>query len=643
MCPRAFRARCLLLCSVLVTGLSLLSVRLIQIQSWDGKKYAERARAAYDRSEVLPGLRGKIVDRHEEILAKSIGLSTVMIDAMLLSDPVVAVKALARHQAANSQEWELLSVEDKSRLVRSWRHTILEEQSSEVIVEQHLAAAVRLLARPLGLRREELRQRIEEPISKGRRYFAVAKDLPEDLAENLRSLIDGHALQGFRFENSIKRWYCSPDLATHVIGYTGEQVMVGPNGKNSFVQVGKFGIEKAMEDYLRGKDGIWKHSNMPVSRADESMVPPVHGLNVRLTIDLGLQSIVAEELDLALGESKSKRGCAVLLNPTTGELLAMASRPHFNLNLKEGLDEGAMNYALQGIYEPGSTYKIVAVAGCLNEKVVSKNTSIFCHNGLYTEGKLRIPDHHPYGMLTVEGVLQKSSNIGAFKLARQLGTKRFFDYSNRFGFGQETGILLSGESSGIVKNTGNLIDFSRASYGYALNVTPLQVAAAYGAIANGGELICPSVVHSIIARDGTILERFEPNVVNRAIDEDIAKTMRAALVKVVEKGGTATLAAVPGFKVAGKTGTARRVVDGRYQEGHYTVSFVGMMPADDPAFVCLVVIDDPLTTLVPRYGGTIAAPAFAKIASRVATHMNLSPTEIIEGTDQDSLVEVQTP
>lgn len=645
MSSKAFQFRCLLLCTVLVAGLSLLSVRLIQIQVWERKKYAERARAAYDRSEVLPGLRGKIVDRHEEVLAKSIALSTVMVDANLMNDPVVVVNALAHERASSEPGWDALTGDEQARKVKSYRSVILGEEAPDIIVSRHLARAVGILARPLGVRREELRERIEQPYAKGRQYYPIAKDLPEDVADSLRGLIADNRLKGFRFENSIKRWYTSPELATHVIGYTGEEKYVGLKGKPAFRQVGKFGVEAAMEEYLRGTDGVWDCLNIPMPGEEGKMIPPVHGLNVQLTIDMGIQAIVEEELDAALKEFIAERGCIVVLDPKTGELLGMANRPHFNLNLKKGLDTGAMNYALQGIYEPGSTFKVVAAAGALNEGLVTPQTQIYCHHGVLVEGKLRVPDHHPYGYLPVWGVLQKSSNIGSFKIARQLGARRFYDYAHEMGFGKETGILLSGESSGIVRNTSNLIDFSRASYGYALNVTPLQVAAGYGVIANGGEWVRPSVIRSIIANDGTVLERFQPEVVRRVLKEQVAEQMRDALVTVVEEGGTATRAAVEGFKVAGKTGTAIRIHNGVYQkppyceESHYTVSFAGMMPAHDPAFVCLVVIDDPLTKEVKPYGGTIAAPTFAKVAKRLATHMNLTPTEPLE--DDETLADAE--
>jgi cell division protein FtsI/penicillin-binding protein 2 len=349
---------------------------------------------------------------------------------------------------------------------------------------------------------------------------------------------------------------------------------------------------------------------------------------VQLTIDMGIQAIVEEELDAGLTEFESVRGAVVLMDPKTGEILAMASRPHFDLNHKQNIAENGYNYAIQAIYEPGSTIKIVAAAGALNEGLVTPVTSIFCHNGFYQEGRVALRDDHPAGTLSFEGVLQKSNNIGTYKMARQLGAERFYDYLHRFGFGRKTGILLSGESAGMARNTGNAVDFSRACFGYATNVTPLQLTCAYAAIASDGSLRKPQIVKALIANDGTIVESYPPEVVNQVLKPKTAAQLRAALVKVVEQGGTATRAAVEGFKVAGKTGTVQKHnPKGGYLANTYIVSFVGMMPAQDPAFVCLVVVDDPRTQKVTRYGGTIAAPIFGKIATRVAAYMNLVPTE----------------
>ena len=211
------------------------------------------------------------------------------------------------------------------------------------------------------------------------------------------------------------------------------------------------------------------------------------------------------------------------------------------------------------------------------------------------------------------------------------GKDRFFKYASDFGFGEKTNVRLAGESRGMLKNTGNEVDFSRVSYGYAVSVTPLQVANAYCVIANGGNLMQPQIVKSVDTNAGVIIEEFKPKVLRRVISERTARLMRESLKTVVETGGTATRADVPGFTEGGKTGTARKhnEIAGGHYEDRYTVSFAGMLPAENPAFVCIVVVDDPQTTEVKRYGGTIAAPIWKRIAERTAAHMHLTPTEEI--------------
>jgi cell division protein FtsI/penicillin-binding protein 2 len=625
-----FQTRCILLCSILVIGLSVLSGRLVQIQLVDRQRYAESSRKAYHRIEKLPAIRGMIVDRREEPLAKSIPVSTVFVDKNHLLDPKLAAYGLAYEEASAEPGWNELDEAARRRRISGLRGDILNRESAETIVRKHLAYAVGVLARPLGMRREELRAKIET--SKGK-WVPIAKELPEDVADNLREAVDKHWIQGFEFQNSIKRWYTSPNLATHLIGFTGEVEETNDEGKTETRVVGRFGVEASMEEYLVGRDGWREHCRdargLVVPGNSSSLLPPRAGLNVQLTIDMGLQAIVEEEMDACLAEFESVRGAVVLMDPKTGEILAMASRPHFDLNHKQNVAENGFNFAIQAIYEPGSTFKIVSTGGVLNEGLATPQTSVFCHNGKYSEGKIQVPDHHPYGNLTLEGVLIKSSNIGAYKFARQLGAKRFYDYAQRWGFGRKTGVLLSGESSGIARNTNNAVDFSRASYGYALNVTPLQMACAYSVIGGDGKLLKPRIIKSLVANDGSVVETYPPEVVAEVIKPDTARKMREALRKVTEPGGTATLAAVPGYKVAGKTGTAKRHNPNGpgYLANSYTVSFAGMLPANDPAFVGIVVIDDPLTTKVTRYGGTIAAPAFGRIAARAAAYLNLKPTE----------------
>jgi len=613
-----------------VIALSVLSGRLVQIQLVDRHRYAESSRKAYHRVEKLPAIRGMIVDRREEPLARSIPVSTVFVDKNHLLDPKLAAYGLAYQEASAEPGWNELDEAARRRRISGLRGDILNREAPETIISKHLAYAIGVLARPLGMRREELRAKIED--SRGK-WVPIARDLPEDVADNLREAVDKHWIQGFEFQNSIKRWYTAPNLATHIMGFTGEIEETNDEGKPETRVVGRFGVEASMEEYLAGRDGWREHCRdargLVVPGNSASLLPPRAGLNVQLTIDMGLQAIIEEEMDACLAEFESERGAVVLMDPKTGEILAMASRPHFDLNHKQNVAENGFNFAIQAVYEPGSTFKILATGGALNEGLATPLTSVYCHNGNYCEGKIQVPDHHPYGSLTLEGVLIKSSNIGAYKFARQLGAKRFYDYARKWGFGRKTGVLLSGESSGIARNTGNAVDFSRASYGYALNVTPLQMACAYSVIGGDGRLLKPRIVKALVANDGTVVETYPPETVAEVLKPETARKMREALRKVTEPGGTATLAAVPGYKVAGKTGTAKRHNPNGpgYLANSYTVSFVGMLPAHDPAFVGIVVIDDPRTTKVTRYGGTIAAPAFGRIAARAAAYLNLQPTE----------------
>jgi len=612
-----------------VAGLSVLSVRLIQIQLVDRQRYAESSRKAYHRTEMLPAIRGMIVDRREELIAKSIPVSTVYVDKNHLMDPKMASYGLAYQEASAEPGWNELDPAKQRRRISGLRGELLSREKADLLVKRHLAYAIGVLARPLGMRKEELRDKIEN--SKGK-WVPVAKDLPEDIADDLREVIETHWIQGFEFENSIKRWYTAPNLATHLTGFTGEVEKKDEDGMPHTRVLGLFGIESSMESFLAGRDGAREHyrdaRGLVVPGNSGSLKPPRAGLNVKLTIDMGIQSIVEEELDAGLAEFESKKGAVILMNPKTGEILAMASRPHFDLNHKQDIAGNGYNYAIQAIYEPGSTIKIVATSGALNEGLVTPQTSVFCHNGYYNSGGVELKDDHPAGSLSFEGVLQKSNNIGTFSLGRQLGSKRFYEYLHDYGFGKKTGIQLSGESSGIARDTDNVMDFSRACFGYASNVTPLQLACAYSVIASDGKLRKPQIVKSLIANDGTVVENYPPEVVGDVLKPKVAAQMRAALEKVVLTGGTATRAAVPGFRAAGKTGTVQKHnPKGGYLANSYIVSFAGMMPAQDPAFVCVVVIDDPRTEKVNRYGGTIAAPVFSKIATRVASHMNLPPTE----------------
>jgi len=629
---RDFQKRCIVLCLVLVTLLSALSARLVQIQLVERHRYAASSAKAYNRVEIIPAIRGMIVDRNSQPIAKSIPVASIFVDMNHLMDPKLASFALAYEEAAAEPGWAKLPEEKRTRRINTLRGEILAREKPDVIVRKHLAQAIGLLSSPLRIRRDELREKIEGSKAK---WFVIAKDIPDDIAERLQASVEEHHLQGFIFQNSIQRWYTNPDLATHLTGFTGEIAEKHDNGDTVYRMEGKFGIEASAEQYLAGRDGRREHKRdvrgLVVPGNAASLLPPRAGLNAKLTIDLGIQAIVAEELEAGLAKYKSKQGAIVVMDPSNGEILALASRPHFNLNHKTDLQENSFNYAIQAKYEPGSTIKIIATAAALEERLVSPTTVINCPHVLQ-EKKFTVEDAHSSGMLSFEQILQKSNNVGCWKLAKQLGVKRYYEYVHAFGFGERSGIQLSGENPGTAAVPKLPIDFSRAAYGYFIGVTPIQMVTAYSVIAGDGRLLKPKIIKALVANDGTVIDDFPTEVRGQTISPETAKKMRTALHKVTLLGGTATKARVPGYKVCGKTGTAIKhdPKRGGYIAGGYVVSFAGFMPADNPAFVCYVVIDEPMTTEVPRYGGQIAAPIFSKIATRLAAHMNIPPTEPIE-------------
>lgn len=628
MNPTSSRRRCLLLCLVFVTGLSGLSARLIYLQVVKSADYARKSDRVSVRKETLKANRGCIVDANNQLVARNIPRARLALDKKLLHDIGPATLALANKELRETAGWHSWDAATRKRKIASRAAKMKNEMPADAIIEKYIAHVIDTFARPLGMVNSELRERMNLG-NKKQKYVVIKQDISEDDATRLKQLTVEHSiLHAFVFEETQKRWYVMPKMAAHIIGFVNHR------------SEGMAGIESQMDRYMAGKDGFVENHrdkfDLLAIAKPQQIRPPIHGLNVQLTIDMGLQTILEEELDAGLAEFKSRKGTVVLMDPNTGAILAMASRPTYNLNTRENIAENGYDFATQALYEPGSTFKIISTAGAMDLGLVQPGTQINCHYGNYRVGSVRVPDHHPYGMLSVEQVLAKSSNIGAYKIALQLGRQNFYDYVEAFGFGKKTGIRMAGESSGVVRDTGNPTDFSRISYGYAVSVTPLQVACAYSAIANGGTLMKPLLVKSIMANNGTTIMNYKPTPVRRVIKEGTARKMRRALATVVDVKGTARRAKVEGYQVAGKTGTTVKInPKGGYMHGRYTVSFAGMMPAEKPAFVCVVVVDDPQTTEVKRYGGTIAAPIFAKVAARVANRMGLEPTEPI--APQESL------
>ncbi len=623
-----------------MSGLSVLSVRLIYLHVIKANQYqAESSKTTEE--VVLLANRGCIVDCNNQLIARNIPRARMAIDKLRLNNPSVAALSLANKELRNTAEWYLWDQNKRNRKVEARAAEIKLRFTAEEIITQHINHVVDTFARPLGMTPNTLRQRMKLN-KEGQKYVRIKDDLSEDDAEKLKHLAHDYSISpSIVFEEWQKRWYVMPNMAAAIIGYVGE------NDKEQVVR-GRAGIEHKMNDELAGKNGnVVTHKNKyrPLDIAKPGKVtPPRHGLNVQLSLDMGMQRVLEEELAAGLKKFSSAKGAIVLMNPKSGAVMAMASRPSYNLNTRDGMTQNGFDYATQAVYEPGSTFKIISTAGAMNEGLIQPDTIFDC--APYRAGSVRVRDYKTFGDLTVEQILAKSSNIGSYKVALELGPDRFFEYLSAFGFGAKTNILMAGESAGVVRNTGNPTDFSRISYGYAVSVTPLQIACAYSAIANDGVLMKPQLMKSMMADNGAITHSYDKVRVRRVIKSEVAEKMRQALATVVDDKGTARRAKVEGFSVAGKTGTTVKLhPDGGYYNGknerekRYTTSFAGMMPAGKPEFVCVVVIDDPTMPegeegkpKITPGGGNVAAPIFSKVATRVANLMGMKPSKQVDTT-----------
>jgi cell division protein FtsI (penicillin-binding protein 3)/stage V sporulation protein D (sporulation-specific penicillin-binding protein) len=430
-------------------------------------------------------------------------------------------------------------------------------------------------------------------------------------------------LRGVSLEQDFIRVYPNGSMLCHVVGFMNR------------AGLGVEGVEREMQQWLSGHDGFRFTER---DRTGKEMVafrklerPPRDGSNIRLTVDLALQDIVETEMDAVVAQFRPKMATCILMRPSTGEILAMVNRPHYNLNQRDGVpDEARKNRAIMDMVEPGSTFKLVTTAAALDCKVVKPDTEIYCEHGKFTYAGTTLHDsHHGYGSLSVHDVLVKSSNIGVAKMGIMLGSNQLYDYIKKFGFGERTEIALPGEIRGIIHPTHlwSKISITHVPMGHEVGATPLQVISAMCTVANRGVMMQPQIISSITDASGQVQAEYPPVEVRRVIPPEVAEMVVSALKEVVSRKGTAAAAHVPGFEVAGKTGTAQKTSPtGGYEHGKYVVSFAGFLPADKPELCGLVLIDDAHTGSVPNYGGTVAAPVFSRIATRAMRYLNKAPS-----------------
>ncbi len=429
------------------------------------------------------------------------------------------------------------------------------------------------------------------------------------------------------------------------LGFIEEPKRVYPNGPLSgqvlgFTNIdskGIEGIEFKYDELLTGKPGKIRVKKDARGRKIMStpyfLEPSISGYDLVLTIDSQIQHIVEKELKEGVENAKADRGMALLMNSETGAILAMASYPFFDPNDYKDFDSNTRrNLPVWFSFEPGSTMKVFILASAMEENKVNPETRFDCENGRRKVGPATIRDVHPYGVLTVAEILEKSSNICASKIGETLGRDKLYERLSGFGFGRPTGIDLSGESSGMMTKSSRWgpVELATISFGQGIAVTSIQIAAALSAIANGGYLVKPYVVERIISPEGKEITKNKPDVEGKVISYDTAKDITDMMEKVVESG-TGKRAAMSGYKVAGKTGTAQvpNPNTGGYYGNRYMSSFVGFGPSDDPKVTLVVVVDNPKNG---SYGGTIAAPIFKGIVEKVLFYLGVPPRTEFVGT-----------
>jgi cell division protein FtsI (penicillin-binding protein 3) len=458
-------------------------------------------------------------------------------------------------------------------------------------------------------------QEIVRKIRASRNFVWLERRIPPERATRIRNL----KLSGIGFAPETKRFYPNSEVAAHVIGFTG----VDPNGLD--------GVELKYDSVILGNTGFLMTERDALGRDIAPQIALVTnsspGKNVVLTLDKNIQYITERELSKAVTSSGARNGMALVLEPDTGRVLAMANYPTFNPNAYFRYSQAELrNRVVTDSFEPGSTFKVFLVAAALQERLVRPTDAINCENGSYTIATHTVHDTHSYGSLSVSDILKYSSNIGAAKIGFRLGSDRLSRCLRAFGFGERTGIDLPGESPGNMRAKQRWfgIDLATISFGQGISASAVQLATAISAVANGGNLMKPYVVERILDDDGNELQRFGPQVVRRVISADTAAKVTRMMETVTAEGGTGTNAAVEGFLVAGKTGTAQKAdpVTHRYSASKRTASFIGFIPADKPRLTILVVIDEPKTS---PYGGVVAAPAFHGIALNALAYLKVVP------------------
>jgi cell division protein FtsI (penicillin-binding protein 3) len=486
-------------------------------------------------------------------------------------------------------------------------------EKNSVFVDPGLVRDTSHLSKTLADILEIEKKHLSNKIASEKNFVWVKRKISPEKAKRIKDM----GLAGVGLTKEEERVYPEKDLAAHILGFVGMD------------QQGLAGIEFFYDELLGEKSFRQKEQHDAFGRRlylrEELLQALPNGKDIVLSIDRTIQYIVEKELRLQVHRLKANAGVAIIMDPSTGELLALAVQPSFNPSCyNDYTPKKRRNKAISDIYEPGSTFKLIPLSAVIEESLVSPEDKFYCGNGIAHFGRMVIHDIHPYGWLSLRDVISLSSNIGTIQLSQKLGNNHFYQYIKKFGFGTKTGIDLPGESSGIFRSLGNWSKSSlpAITIGHEIGVTPIQLLRAYAAIANGGHLVKPTIVREIIEK-GQPKEAFSSWEPRKILSNATCEKVTSILIQAVDKG-TGKKASLLNYTVAGKTGTAQKYDPniGSYSNKRFIASFVGFVPAHRAKMIILVMIDEPHKEI---WGGTAAAPVFKEIAKQVLRYMAVPP------------------
>jgi cell division protein FtsI (penicillin-binding protein 3) len=464
------------------------------------------------------------------------------------------------------------------------------------------------LATALDVPQAKLSAKLDEYVAAGKRYVYLRRRIDPQRALAVSEVIDRFKLAGVGMETEYRRFYPGGEMFGQVVGFT------------NIDDIGQEGIELVYNDWLNaepGKRRVIQDGRGRVIEEVEQLKAPLHGRDLSLSIDRRLQFLAYRELKRAVATHRAASGSAVLLDALSGEVLAMVNQPAFNPNgARTESAESRRNRTLTDVFEPGSTIKPFVVAAAMEAGLISPRTAINTAPGYLKVGRNRVRDIRNYGVLDATGVITKSSNVGVVKIAQRMDRAVLWQLYGQLGFGRPTEVRFPGERSGVLPHFEGWSRFEHATlaFGYALNVTTLQLAQAYSVLANDG-----------VKRPVTLIKRDTIPQGERVFSEQTARQARLMMETVVSEKGTARRAAVPGYRVGGKTGTAKKATGRGYAKGKYQSVFAGLAPISDPRFVMVVMIDEPQGK--QYYGGIVAAPTFSKVMQAALRLYNVAPDD----------------